>query len=129
MRVLYLSVLISCLSYQPADCSAADDHIDPFDMLNYDRATKTMKKPTARTRGESTQNDDRCRVFLPRFVNILLKNTGISVSISVPYYTCLLLTLLCSIYFCLYDLVMCLFRIQIINLTKKTTNRLSRMFQ
>lgn len=81
MRVSYLLVSISCLSYRHAGCSATDDYADPLDMLNYDRATKTMQKATARTSGESARNDDRCRVFLPRFVNMLLKNTGISVSI------------------------------------------------
>lgn len=84
MRVFYLPVLILCLSSQLTNCSAEDEFVDPLDMLNYDRSTKSMKRPktVSSSENEPIQND-RCTVFLSRFVNILLKNTGLSVSVHI----------------------------------------------
>lgn len=81
MRVFYLTVLILYLSSQFTSCTVEDEFVDPLDMLNYDRATKSMKRPkTVSSESEPIQND-RCTAFLSRFVNILLKNTGLSVSV------------------------------------------------
>lgn len=81
MRVFYLIVLILCLSSQLTNCSIEDEFVDPLDMLNYDRSTKSMKRPKTVSSSENVPiENDRCTLFLSRFVNILLKNTGLSVS-------------------------------------------------
>lgn len=82
MKVFYMTVLILCISSELTNCIVEDEFVDPLDMLNYDRATKSMKKPKTfgSSENEPIQND-RCTVFLSRFLNILLKNTGLSVSV------------------------------------------------
>lgn len=41
-----LFLLLLCYLSLPARCQEADDDwLDPYDMLNYDSSTKTMKKP------------------------------------------------------------------------------------
>lgn len=111
MRVFYFTVLIVCLSSPCAQCAVEDEFVDPLDMLNYDRATKSMKKPKTGNEDPSSGHipNDRCTIFLSRFVNILLKNTGLSVSV------------LTFVYVFDFTLVIYLFRIQIINQTEQTT--------
>lgn len=40
-----LVVLICSLALAATDQQVDDDWIDPYDMLNYDSSTKTMRKP------------------------------------------------------------------------------------
>lgn len=79
MKIFVVSLIIFYLSIKLTQCSL-EEVDNPLDMLNYDRSTKSMKKPKTVLNTEPIQND-RCTVFLSRFINILLKNTGISVSI------------------------------------------------
>ncbi|XP_025412459.1 uncharacterized protein LOC112684937 [Sipha flava] len=81
MRVYSIYLLIVCLSSGLVRCSVNDNEfIDPLDMLNYDRSTASMR----RSRTQETSNnaksvhDDRCTVFVSRFINSLLQNTGLS---------------------------------------------------
>jgi len=81
MRVFYFTVLIVCFSSPCAQCAAADDEfVDPLDMLNYDRSTKSMKRSKTVNDDPSSGHvqNDRCTIFLSRFVNVLLKNTGLT---------------------------------------------------
>uniref|UniRef100_A0A3B4TEU4 Chloride channel CLIC-like protein 1 n=1 Tax=Seriola dumerili TaxID=41447 RepID=A0A3B4TEU4_SERDU len=43
---MFLSVLVCCLSLAAVGQQVNDDWVDPYDMLNYDSSTKTMRKPT-----------------------------------------------------------------------------------
>lgn len=80
MRLTFITVLVLYLSSEYTIKCSEDEFVDPLDMLNYDRLTKSMNKPKSKTvAGEPIQND-RCTVFLSRFINILLINTGLSVS-------------------------------------------------
>jgi len=79
MRILYLCIFVVSVLCLYAQCYDDDEFVDPQDMLNYDPATQTMKKFRNKLDSEPIEND-RCTLFLSRFVNILLKNTGISVS-------------------------------------------------
>jgi len=83
MRVVYFTVLILYLSSPCAQCMFEDEFVDPLDMLNYDRSTKSMKKPKIGNEELSSEyvQNDRCTIFLSRFVNILLKNTGLLVNV------------------------------------------------
>jgi len=93
MRILYLCILVVsvlCFTLWYAQCYEDDEFVDPQDMLNYDPATQTMKKFRNLLDSEPIEND-RCTLFLSRFVNILLKNTGISVS---GLYTMLIIIIL-----------------------------------
>lgn len=79
MRNLNLSVF---LCYTLVVCVIKGELIDPLDMGNYDRATKTMRKSKyVDTPQTSCSTNDRCITFVTRFVNIVLRNTGISVSV------------------------------------------------
>lgn len=81
MRLTFITVLVLYLSSEYTLKCSEDEYVDPLDMLNYDRLTKSMNKPKPKTvAGEPIQND-RCTVFLSRFINILLINTGLSVSV------------------------------------------------
>ncbi|VVC33531.1 Hypothetical protein CINCED_3A021676 [Cinara cedri] len=77
MKKFYLTVLILYLSNHLYQCSGNDDFVDPLDMLNYDRGTKSMKRPKTKSGHEPVQINDRCTVFLSRFINLLLKTTGL----------------------------------------------------
>ncbi|CAH1715475.1 unnamed protein product [Aphis gossypii] len=78
MRLTFITVLVLYLSSEYTIKCSEDEFVDPLDMLNYDRLTKSMNKPKSKTvAGEPIQND-RCTVFLSRFINILLINTGLS---------------------------------------------------
>lgn len=79
MRVFYLTYIVLYSSSHLAQCSVGDKFVDPLDILNYDPSTKSMRKPTKSV--VDPIQKDRCTVFLPRFVNILLKNTGLMVSV------------------------------------------------
>lgn len=79
MRIYFFTLTIFYLSIPLAQCSAEDEFVDPLDMLNYDRFTMSMKKLKAKSNTEPIQND-RCMAFVSRFMNILLKNTGIQVN-------------------------------------------------
>lgn len=72
-----MTAVLLYLSSQCAQCSNGDEFVDPMDMLNYDRSTRSMKKPITKTHSEPVQND-RCTLFLSRFVKMLVKNTGLS---------------------------------------------------
>lgn len=72
-----MTVLVLYLFSQCAKCSNDDEFVDPTDMLNYDRSTRSMKRPKPKTLNEPVHND-RCTVFLSRFVKMLIKNTGLS---------------------------------------------------
>lgn len=80
MRVFYFIVLIVYLLNHLAQCSVDNDFIDPSDMINYNRATKSMNKPNIKSDIETLQMNDRCTMFLSRFINVLLKTTGLNVS-------------------------------------------------
>ncbi|XP_071344028.1 chloride channel CLIC-like protein 1 [Trachinotus anak] len=43
---MFLILLVSCLSMAAVGQQVNDDWVDPYDMLNYDASTKTMRKPT-----------------------------------------------------------------------------------
>lgn len=77
-RLLVLPLIVCWFSDQIVRCGsvADDDFVDPLDLINYDRATKSMK-PRHKPNGEPVHND-RCTAFLSRFVNLLLHNTGLS---------------------------------------------------
>lgn len=78
MRLTFITVLVLYLSSEYTIKCSEDEYVDPLDMLNYDRLTKSMNKAKSKTvAGEPIQND-RCTVFLSRFINILLINTGLS---------------------------------------------------
>lgn len=42
---MLLIVLVCSLTLAATDQKVEDDWIDPYDMLNYDSSTKTMRKP------------------------------------------------------------------------------------
>lgn len=86
MRVFNLAIVILYLSNHLAYCSVDDDFVDPLDMLNYDRATKSMKRPKKISDSEPMQINDRCTAFLSRFINVLLKTTGLDVSYTFQIY-------------------------------------------
>lgn len=44
-KKMHIVVLFSCLALAASGQPAEDDWIDPYDMLNYDASTKTMRKP------------------------------------------------------------------------------------
>lgn len=80
IRVFYWTILLLySSSHHFALCSVDDEFVDPLDMINYDPFTKSMRKST-KSVVNHIQND-RCTVFLTRFINILLKNTGLMVSV------------------------------------------------
>jgi len=81
MRVISIAVLVFCLSSEYTLKCSEDDFVDPLDMLNYDRSSKSMKIPTPKTMANEPVQNERCTVFLSRFINILLINTGLSVSV------------------------------------------------
>lgn len=72
-----MTVVVLYLSGQCVQCSYDDEFVDPTDMLNYDRSTRSMKKPKPKTLNEPVQND-RCTVFLSRFIKMIITNTGLS---------------------------------------------------
>ncbi|XP_060861303.1 uncharacterized protein LOC132938467 [Metopolophium dirhodum] len=78
MRVISITVLVLCLSSEYTLKCSEDDFVDPLDMLNYDRSSKSMKIPTPKTMANEPVQNERCTVFLSRFINILLINTGLS---------------------------------------------------
>jgi len=81
MRILYLCIFVVsvlCVTLWYAQCYDDDEFVDPQDMLNYDPATQTMKKLFRNMLDSEPIENDRCTLFLSRFVNILLMNTGIS---------------------------------------------------
>uniref|UniRef100_A0A2S2P515 Chloride channel CLIC-like protein 1 n=1 Tax=Schizaphis graminum TaxID=13262 RepID=A0A2S2P515_SCHGA len=77
MRLIFITVLVLSLSSEYTIKCSENEFVDPLDMLNYDRSTKSMRKskPNALV-GEPIQNN-RCTIFLTRFINILLINTGL----------------------------------------------------
>ncbi|XP_025192442.1 uncharacterized protein LOC112592552 isoform X2 [Melanaphis sacchari] len=77
MRLIFVSVLVLCLSSEYTIKCSDDEYVDPLDMVNYDRSTKSMKIKPKIVVNEPIQND-RCTIFLSRFINILLINTGLS---------------------------------------------------
>lgn len=79
MRIYFLTLTIFCLSIRFAQCSPEDEFVDPLDMLNYDRSTMSMKKPSTKLDTEPIHND-QCTAFVSRYINIMLKNTGIQVN-------------------------------------------------
>lgn len=83
MRVISTIVLVWCLSSEYIIKCSEDDFVDPLDMLNYDRSSKSMKIPTPKTMANEPIQNERCTVFLSRFINILLLNTGLSVSVCI----------------------------------------------
>lgn len=83
MRVISIIVLVLCLSSEYIIKCSEDDFVDPLDMLNYDRSSKSMKIPTPKTMANEPLQNERCTVFLSRFINILLLNTGLSVSVCI----------------------------------------------
>ncbi|XP_001949547.1 uncharacterized protein LOC100164865 [Acyrthosiphon pisum] len=78
MRIISTTVLVLCLSSEYTLKCSEDDFVDPLDMLNYDRSSKSMKNPTPKTMANEPVQNERCTVFLSRFINILLINTGLS---------------------------------------------------
>jgi len=81
MRLIFITVLVLCLSSEYTIKCSEDEFVDHLDMLNYDKSTKSMRKSKPNTVvGEPIQND-RCTIFLTRFINILLINTGLPVSV------------------------------------------------
>jgi len=46
-----------------------------------------MRNPTSKTNADEPVQNDRCTVFLSRFINILLMNTGLT---DVSVYICYL---------------------------------------
>ncbi|XP_060841892.1 chloride channel CLIC-like protein 1 [Rhopalosiphum padi] len=77
MRLIFITVLVLCLSSEYTIKCSEDEFVDHLDMLNYDKSTKSMRKSKPNTVvGEPIQND-RCTIFLTRFINILLINTGL----------------------------------------------------
>lgn len=85
MRVISITVLVLCLSSKYTLKCSEDEFVDPLDMLNYDRSSKSMKNPTPKKTADVAVQNDRCTVFLSRFINILLINTGLS-AVSVHIY-------------------------------------------
>jgi len=82
MRVIFITFLVLFFYFLTLiKCSADDEFIDPLDMLNYDRLTKSMKKSIPKPGVHEPFQNDRCTIFLSRFINILLINTGLSVSV------------------------------------------------
>ncbi|XP_023255827.1 chloride channel CLIC-like protein 1 isoform X1 [Seriola lalandi dorsalis] len=67
---MFLSVLVCCLSLAAVGQQVNDDWVDPYDMLNYDSSTKTMRKPTepatydnvATKRREYTQDSSQAKL-------------------------------------------------------------------
>uniref|UniRef100_A0A3B5REG9 Chloride channel CLIC-like protein 1 n=1 Tax=Xiphophorus maculatus TaxID=8083 RepID=A0A3B5REG9_XIPMA len=67
-----LFLLLLCYLSLPARCQEADDDwLDPYDMLNYDSSTKTMKKPPEAMALMSQQ--PTCNPVFKRFLSRLLK--------------------------------------------------------
>jgi len=86
MRVISITLLVLCLSSEYTLKCSEDEFVDPLDMLNYDRLSKSMKNPTQKTMTDEPVQNDRCTVFLSRFINILLMNTGLTDVSVFTYY-------------------------------------------
>lgn len=84
MRVISITVLVLCLSSEYTIKCSEEEFVDPLDVLNYDRFSKSMKIPTSKTMADEPIENDRCTVFLSRFINILLISTGLSNFYQVP---------------------------------------------
>ncbi|XP_050541170.1 uncharacterized protein LOC126905484 [Daktulosphaira vitifoliae] len=59
-------------------CVLQSNEVDPLDMRNYDRRTKSMKKSNLDILPATIGANDRCITFVTRFINIMLRNTGLS---------------------------------------------------
>lgn len=96
MKIIVICCLWISVSAGDSDSSyIPSDWVDPTDMRNYNRQTKSMKSPTAQVAGTKDEDVDnstnyrhlndeveRFEIFLQRFINRVLLTADLKVSVS-----------------------------------------------